>query len=251
MRRPLVAGNWKMNGDSASTVNLVNGIADGRAEVTNAEVLICPPYILIPRAADVLNGRDDISLGAQDLDINDSGAFTGQISAAMLVDAGCKYVLVGHSERRAIYGESDQDVSAKFQVAQAGGLIPVLCVGETLAERESGDTESVVARQLQAVIDVVGIDKLANSVVAYEPVWAIGTGVTASPEQAQDVHNFIRNMLSGLSESVAQNMQILYGGSMNAGNADALIGMPDIDGGLIGGASLQAESFLAICKAAN
>jgi len=251
MRRPLVAGNWKMNGDSASTANLVNGIANGRAEVTNAEVLICPPYILIPRAADALNGRDDISLGAQDLDINDSGAFTGQISAAMLVDAGCKYVLVGHSERRAIYGESDQDVAAKFQVAQAGGLIPVLCVGETLAERESGDTESVVARQLQAVIDVVGIDKLANSVVAYEPVWAIGTGVTASPEQAQDVHNFIRSMLSGLSESVAQNIQLLYGGSMNAGNADALIGMPDIDGGLIGGASLQAESFLAICKAAN
>ena len=251
MRRPLVAGNWKMNGDSESTVNLVNGIAASRADVTNAEVLICPPYILIPRAADALNGRDDISLGAQDLDINDSGAFTGQISASMLVDAGCKYVLVGHSERRALYGESDQDVAAKFNAAQNGGLIPVLCVGETLAERESGDTETVVARQLQAVIDVVGIDKLANSVIAYEPVWAIGTGMTATPEQAQDVHKFIRNMLSALSTGVAENMQILYGGSMNAGNADALIGMQDIDGGLIGGASLQAESFLAICKSAN
>ncbi len=251
MRRPLVAGNWKMNGDSESTVNLVNGIANGRADVTNAEVLICPPYILIPRAADALNGRDDISLGAQDLDINESGAFTGQISASMLVDAGCKYVLVGHSERRAFYGESDQNVAAKFKVAQDGGLIPVLCVGETLAERESGDTETVVARQLQAVIDVVGIDKLADSVIAYEPVWAIGTGMTATPEQAQDVHKFIRNMLSALSTDVAENMQILYGGSMNAGNADALIGMQDIDGGLIGGASLQAESFLAICKAAN
>jgi len=251
MRRPLVAGNWKMNGDSESTVNLVNGIAASRADVTNAEVLICPPYILIPRAADALNGRDDISLGAQDLDINDSGAFTGQISASMLVDAGCKYVLVGHSERRALYGESDQDVAAKFNAAQNGGLIPVLCVGETLAERESGDTETVVARQLQAVIDVVGIDKLANSVIAYEPVWAIGTGMTATPEQAQDVHKFIRNMLSALSTDIAENMQILYGGSMNAGNADALIGMQDIDGGLIGGASLQAESFLAICKAAN
>lgn len=251
MRRPLVAGNWKMNGNSESTVNLVNGIVDGRADVTNAEVLICPPYILIPRAADALNGRDDISLGAQDLDINDSGAFTGQISASMLVDAGCKYVLVGHSERRAIYGESDQDVAEKFKVAQNGGLIPVLCVGETLAEREAADTENVVARQIQAVIDVVGIDKLADSVIAYEPVWAIGTGVTASPQQAQDVHKFIRQMLSTLNPAVAENMQILYGGSMNAGNADDLIGMQDIDGGLIGGASLQADSFLAICKAAN
>jgi len=251
MRRPLVAGNWKMNGDSESTVELVNGIANGRGDVTNAEVLICPPYILIPRAVDALNGRDDISLGAQDLDINESGAFTGQISASMLVDAGCKYVLVGHSERRSIYGESDQDVAAKFNAAQNGGLIPVLCVGETLAERESGDTETVVARQLQAVIDVVGIGKLADSVIAYEPVWAIGTGMTATPEQAQDVHKFIRNMLSALSTGVAENMQILYGGSMNAGNADTLIGMQDIDGGLIGGASLQAESFLAICKSAN
>lgn len=250
MRRPLVAGNWKMNGSSESTMNLVNGIADGRSEVTNAEVLICPPFILIPRAADAINGRD-ISLGAQDLDINDSGAFTGQISASMLVDAGCKYVLVGHSERRAIYGESDQDVASKFKVAQIGGLIPVLCVGETLEEREAGNTESVVARQLQAVIDVVGIDGLANSVVAYEPVWAIGTGMTATPEQAQDVHKFIRAMLSTLNSDIAENMQILYGGSMNAGNADDLIGMQDIDGGLIGGAALQADSFLAICKAAN
>ncbi|MFW2439450.1 MAG: triose-phosphate isomerase [Arenicellales bacterium] len=251
MRRPLVAGNWKMNGDSESTVNLVNGIVAGRGDVINAEVLICPPYILIPRAADALKGRDDISLGAQDLDINESGAFTGQISASMLVDAGCQYVLVGHSERRALYGESDQDVAAKFKVAQDGGLKPVLCVGETQAERESGDTEAVVARQLLAVIDLVGIDKLANSVIAYEPVWAIGTGMTATPEQAQDVHRFIRNMLSALSADIAENMQILYGGSMNAGNADALIGMQDIDGGLIGGASLQAESFLAICKSAN
>lgn len=251
MRRPLVAGNWKMNGDSKSTVNLVNGIANGRAEVINAEVLICPPYILIPRAVDALNGRDDIFLGAQDLDINESGAFTGQISASMLVDAGCKYVLVGHSERRALYGESDQDVAAKFDAAQKGALIPVLCVGETLAERESGDTETVVARQLQAIIDLVGAEKLADSVIAYEPVWAIGTGVTASPEQAQDVHKFIRDMLAVLSTDLAENMQILYGGSMNPGNASALIGMQDIDGGLIGGASLQAESFLAICKSAN
>ena len=251
MRRPLVAGNWKMNGDSESTTSLINGIADGRDDVTTAEVLVCPPYILIPRATDALNGRADIALGAQDLDINQNGAFTGQISAAMLVDAGCKYVIVGHSERRAIYGESDQDVADKFKVAQDGGLIPVLCVGETLEERESGNTESVVARQIQAVIDLVGIDNFDNAVIAYEPVWAIGTGKTATPEMAQEVHKFIRDMLSALNTGVADNLRLLYGGSMNAGNAESLIGMADIDGGLIGGASLQAESFLAICKAAN
>ena len=251
MRRPLVAGNWKMNGDSESTTSLINGIADGRDDVTAAEVLVCPPYILIPRAADALNGQADIVLGAQDLDINQNGAFTGQISAAMLVDAGCEYVIVGHSERRAIYGESDQDVANKFKVAQDGGLIPVLCVGETLEERESGDTESVVARQIQAVIDLVGIDNFDNAVIAYEPVWAIGTGKTATPEMAQEVHKFIRDMLSTLNTGIADNLRLLYGGSMNAGNAESLIGMADIDGGLIGGASLQAESFLAICKAAN
>jgi len=251
MRRPLVAGNWKMNGDSASTVSLINGIVDGRDDVTRAEVLVCPPYILIPRAADALNGRDDIALGAQDLDINQNGAFTGQISAAMLLDAGCKYVIVGHSERRAIYGESDQDVADKFRVAQEGGLIPVLCVGETLEERESGDTESVVARQIQAVIDIVGIDSFANAVIAYEPVWAIGTGKTATPEMAQEVHKFIRDMLSALNGDIADKLRLLYGGSMNAANAESLIAMADIDGGLIGGASLQADSFLAICKAAN
>ena len=251
MRRPLVAGNWKMNGDSQSTESLVNGIVDGRDNVTSAEVLICPPYILIPRAADALNGRNDIVLGAQDLDINQNGAFTGQISASMLVDAGCKYVIVGHSERRAIYGESDQDVADKFRVAQEGGLTPVLCVGETLEERESGDTESVVARQIQTVIDAVGVDSFDNSVIAYEPVWAIGTGKTATPEMAQEVHKFIRDMLSAMNADVADKLRILYGGSMNAGNAESLIGMADIDGGLIGGASLQPESFLAICTAAN
>ncbi len=251
MRRPLVAGNWKMNGDMESTNSLVKGIIDGRAEVTNAEVLICPPYILIPRAADALNGRDDISLGAQDLDINKNGAFTGQISASMLVDAGCKYVIVGHSERRAIYGESDQQVADKFRVAQESGLTPILCVGETLEERESGETESVVARQVQAVIDVVGINKLDNAVIAYEPVWAIGTGKTATPEMAQEVHKFIRGKLAALNGDIADKLRILYGGSMNAGNAESLIAMTDIDGGLIGGASLQAESFLAICMAAN
>ena len=251
MRRPLVAGNWKMNGDSASTVDLVNGIVNGSSDVSNAEILVCPPYILIPRAADALNGSDAVSIGAQDLDINASGAYTGQISAAMLLDAGCTYVIVGHSERRAIYGESDQDVAEKFKVAQDAGLIPILCVGETLEERDSNNTEAVVARQVQAVIDLVGIENFDQAVIAYEPVWAIGTGKTATPEMAQDVHKFIRDMLSALNSDISNKLRLLYGGSMNAANAEALIGMADIDGGLIGGASLQAESFLAICKAAN
>jgi triosephosphate isomerase len=253
MRQPLVAGNWKMNGDNASTESLVNGIISGRDDVTNAEVLICPPYILIPRAASVLErrGAANIAIGAQDLDINANGAYTGQISASMLKDAGCSYVIIGHSERRSIYGESDADVAEKFKVAQAGGLIPVVCVGETLAEREANETESVVARQLDAVIDAAGVEALADSVIAYEPVWAIGTGMTATPEQAQDVHAFIRNRIAGLNADVAAGVRILYGGSMKPDNAESLIGMADIDGGLIGGASLDAESFLGICKAAN
>ena len=253
MRQPLVAGNWKMNGDNASTESLVNGIISGRDDVTNAEVLICPPYILIPRAASVLErrGAANIAIGAQDLDINANGAYTGQISASMLKDAGCSYVIIGHSERRSIYGETDADVSEKFKVAQAGGLIPVVCVGETLAEREANETESVVARQLDAVIDAAGVEALADSVIAYEPVWAIGTGMTATPEQAQDVHAFIRNRIAGLNADVAAGVRILYGGSMKPDNAESLIGMADIDGGLIGGASLDAESFLGICKAAN
>lgn len=253
MRQPLVAGNWKMNGDNASTESLVNGIISGRDDVTRAEVLVCPPYILIPRAASVLErrGSSNISLGAQDLDVNANGAFTGQISASMLKDAGCRYVIIGHSERRSLYGETDADVAAKFQVAQAGGLVPVVCVGETLEEREAGDTENVVARQLDAVIDVAGIAALADSVIAYEPVWAIGTGMTATPEQAQDVHAFIRNRIAGHDADIAAGIRILYGGSMKPDNAESLIGMADIDGGLIGGASLDAESFLGICKAAN
>jgi triosephosphate isomerase len=251
MRQPLVAGNWKMNGDMQSTADLVNGIIKGRSSVTNAEVLVCPPYILIPRTAQILDGRDDIALGAQDLDINSNGAFTGQISASMLVDAGCKYVIVGHSERRTLYGESDQDVAVKFRVAQEGGLVPILCIGETLEEREAGETEAVVARQVKAVIDEAGIGSFANSVIAYEPVWAIGTGKTATPEQAQEVHAFIRNLIAEYDNELAKKIRILYGGSMNPGNAADLIGMEDIDGGLIGGASLKADSFLDICRAAN
>jgi triosephosphate isomerase len=253
MRQPLVAGNWKMNGDNASTESLVNGIISGRGDVTCAEVLICPPFILIPRAAAVLErrGSNDILLGAQDLDVHDNGAFTGQVSAAMLKDAGCSHVIIGHSERRSIYAETDADVAEKFKVAQAAGLVPVLCVGETLEERQAENTEAVVARQLDAVIDAAGIKALADSVIAYEPVWAIGTGMTATPEQAQDVHRFIRERIASQDADVAAGLRILYGGSMKPDNAAALIGMADIDGGLIGGASLEADSFLGICKAAN
>ena len=184
------------------------------------------------------------------MDVNDGGAFTGQTSAAMLNDLNCKYVILGHSERRQFYGETDQSVAGKTAKALEAGLIPIVCVGESQAEREGGITEEVVGRQLKAVLDHVGVDAFAKSVIAYEPVWAIGTGLTASPEQAQEVHAFIRGMLAAENEAVAQQCQILYGGSMKPGNAAELIANPDIDGGLIGGAALAAEDFLGICKAA-
>jgi triosephosphate isomerase len=192
-----------------------------------------------------------IAWGAQNLSTEASGAFTGEVAASMLLDFGCKYVIVGHSERRSYYGEDDTLVARKYAVARAAGLTPILCVGETLEEREAGVTEAVVGRQLEAVIDLEGIAALADGVIAYEPVWAIGTGVTASPEQAQDVHAFIRSQVAEKSETVAQALRILYGGSMKADNARELIAKADIDGGLIGGASLKAADFLAICRAAG
>jgi triosephosphate isomerase len=192
-----------------------------------------------------------IGWGAQNVSQHEKGAFTGEVAPAMLLDFGCKYVIVGHSERRALYGEDDATVAAKFMAVQKAGMTPILCVGETLEEREGGITEQVVARQLDAVIGAAGVQALAKSVVAYEPVWAIGTGKTASPEQAQAVHAFIRGKIAALDGSVAANLVIQYGGSVKASNAVELFGMPDIDGGLIGGASLMAEEFVAICKAAQ
>ena len=250
MRQPLVAGNWKMNGSLASIKQLVEGVKAGIGSVTAAEMAMCPPFIYISQVAAMLEGSP-ISLGAQDVNDQESGAHTGEIAANMLTDMGCKYAIVGHSERRAIYGETDAFTASKFAAARKAGLVPILCVGETLEEREQGITEEVVARQLDAVIELEGIAAIGDSVIAYEPVWAIGTGKTATPDQAQDVHAFIRNKLAALDSSVAEKVRILYGGSMNPGNAAELLAMADIDGGLIGGASLKPDDFLAIGQAAN
>lgn len=250
-RKPLIAGNWKMNGSRESVKALVSGIKAGLAEVTMAEVAMCPPAIYLADVQQLVNGAA-LSYGGQNLAREAGpGAFTGEISAAMLLDFACKYVIVGHSERRSLYGETDELVAEKYQTAHNAGLIPILCVGETLEERESGVTETVVARQISAVIKLVGIQALGDGVIAYEPVWAIGTGKTATPEQAQEVHDFIRKLLAEQDGGVADKIQILYGGSMNAGNAGQLLSMADIDGGLIGGASLKVDDFLSICKAAN
>ena len=248
MRQTLVAGNWKMNGSLESNKNLIEGVKAGVSAGTTAEVAVCPPAIYIPQVAELLAGTN-IAWGGQNLSENASGAFTGEISASMLLDLKCKYVIVGHSERRSLYGESDQIVAEKYEAARSAGLKPILCVGELLEERESGDTETVVARQLDAVINRVGIAAIGDGVIAYEPVWAIGTGKTATPDQAQEVHAFIRQRLATHNAAIAEKVQILYGGSVKADNAAELFSMTDIDGGLIGGASLEAESFLAICTA--
>jgi triosephosphate isomerase len=250
MRKPLVAGNWKMNGSLESVRSLLEGIKQGIGDVKRAEVAVCPPFIYIPEVEKLLSGSD-IAWGGQDLSTESSGAFTGEVAASMLNDFGCRYVIVGHSERRTYHAESDQLVAKKFAVARAAGLTPILCIGETLEEREAGTTNDVVARQLDAVMELEGVEALADGVIAYEPVWAIGTGKTATPDQAQEVHAFIRARVAGRSASVAEGIRILYGGSMKPDNAAELIGKPDIDGGLIGGASLKAGDFLGICTAAN
>ena len=250
MRKPLVAGNWKMNGSLESVQELLSGILAGLGEVKVAEVAVCPPYVYIPAVQQQLTGSA-VSWGSQDISTEQAGAYTGEVAASMLKDFSCTYAIVGHSERRTYHKESDELVAKKFAVARAAGLVPILCIGETLEEREAGITEQVVARQLDAVIDLEGVDALADGVIAYEPVWAIGTGKTATPEQAQDVHAFIRSRVAAKSATVAEGLRILYGGSMKPDNAKELIGKPDIDGGLIGGASLKAADFLGICTAAN
>jgi triosephosphate isomerase len=239
-----------MNGSLESVRSLLDGIKEGIGAVAKAEVAVCPTAVFIPEAQQRLSGTE-VAWGGQDLSSETSGAYTGEVAASMLKDFACKYVIVGHSERRTYHKESDELVAKKFAVARATGLVPILCVGETLEERESGVTNEVVARQLNAVIDLEGVDALADGVIAYEPVWAIGTGKTATPEQAQEVHAFIRAQVTKKSSQVAEGLRILYGGSMKPGNAKELIDKPDIDGGLIGGASLKPEDFLGICKAAN
>lgn len=245
MRSSLIAGNWKMNGSLQSVIELVEGIKAGNAG--DAELAVCPPSIYLMKVGGML-ADSDIALGAQNVCDQEKGAFTGEISAAMLLESGCRYAIVGHSERRALYAESDQLVAARFAMALGAGLTPILCVGETLQEREQDVTESVVARQIDAVIEICGIDGIGQSVIAYEPVWAIGTGKVASPEQAQAVHAFIRNKLAQADAGIAQQLRILYGGSMNPSNAAELLSQADIDGGLIGGAALKADDFLAIAQ---
>lgn len=249
MRQALIAGNWKMNGSRASIKALLDGIKAGIGEVKSAEVAVCAPFVYLADVQQQLAGSP-IAWGAQNLSKEASGAFTGEIAASMLLDFGCKYVIVGHSERRTLYGEDDQLVAEKYEVARQAGLKPILCVGETLDEREKGVTEEVVARQINAVIKHAGVKALADGVIAYEPVWAIGTGKTATPEQAQDVHAFIRKLIAEQDKAVADGLRIQYGGSMNAGNAAELLAKPDIDGGLIGGASLKADDFIGIIQAA-
>ncbi len=247
MRKTLVAGNWKLNGSKESIKKLLDGILAGMSEA-KTDVAVCAPYIYIPLVQEILSGTD-IAYGSESISEHDSGAYTGEISGSMLNDFACQYAIVGHSERRTLFAEQDADTANKFAAARKHGLKPILCVGELLEEREQGITEEVVARQLDAVIELEGVETLADGVIAYEPVWAIGTGMTASPQQAQDVHAFIRGKIAALNAEVAEKVQILYGGSVNGGNADELFAMSDIDGGLIGGASLKAEDFLAICKA--
>ncbi|VAW66670.1 Triosephosphate isomerase [hydrothermal vent metagenome] len=250
MRQPMVAGNWKMNGSSESVKQLIAGIKEGMGSVNSAEVVVCPPAVYISRVSGAVDGSA-VKVGSQNICDEDKGAFTGEISGEMLKEVGCDYAIVGHSERRALYGESDELVAKRFAAARRNGLKPIFCIGETLEERESGITNDVCSRQIDAVIALEGVEALADGVIAYEPVWAIGTGKTATPEQAQEVHAFIRGKIARLSADVADGLRILYGGSMNPANAKELIGQPDIDGGLIGGASLKPADFLAICQAAG
>lgn len=253
MRKKLIAGNWKMNGSLAANQSLLSGIKTGLAvalQADRAQVLVCPPALYLAQMKHELQGTG-IAFGAQDVSVHNSGAFTGEISATMLQEMGVSHVIVGHSERRAYHAESNELVAQKVVQVLAAGMCPILCVGETLEQRESGATESVVAAQLQAVLDVLSVGHLAKLVVAYEPVWAIGTGKTATPEMAQQVHAYLRQLLQNFAGDVAQVVQILYGGSMKPDNARELLAQADIDGGLIGGAALKADDFLAILAATN
>ena len=250
MRKPLVAGNWKLNGSLSSITQLVSAIRGLQDQVTTAELAICPPYIYMSHVRDCLDGSN-IALGAQDCSDQESGAFTGEVAAAMIKEFSCTYNIIGHSERRHIYGDSNETVATKFAHVVKNGLIPILCVGETLQEREEGHTEVVIAQQINAILDLFGVKAFANAVIAYEPVWAIGTGKVATPDQAQEVHEEIRLTLDALNKDIAANIRILYGGSMKPENAKELLQQPDIDGGLIGGAALKAEDFIGIATAAN
>lgn len=250
MRRPLVAGNWKMHGSRSENAQLIEGLLLGLPAQPVPEVVICPPFPYLWESGRQLKASA-VALGAQSVCAEPVGAFTGEVAASMLKDTGCTFVIVGHSERRAIYREDDALVARKFLAAQSVGLTPILCVGETLEERDRGSTEAVVTRQLKAVLELAGVAAMTRAVVAYEPVWAIGTGKNATPQQAQDVHAEIRRVIAERDANIAAGLRILYGGSVKATNAREIFSMTDVDGGLIGGASLKADEFLKICAAAQ
>jgi len=250
MRRKLVAANWKMHGSQALTRSLVEGLAAELGAEAPCDVAVCPPFVYLAAAAELASGTP-LQIGAQDVSSEDEGAFTGQVAGGMLAEVGCRYAIVGHSERRSLNGESDELVAAKFKAAQRHGLVPILCVGESLEEREADKTEVVVRRQLKAVLEAAGIEAFETAVVAYEPIWAIGTGRTASPEQAQEVHAFIRGLLRAENAKIADLIRVLYGGSVKAANAAEIFARPDVDGGLVGGASLEVAGFASICRAAG
>jgi len=249
MRTKLVAGNWKLNGSREANQRLVSGILASADAIASAEILLCPPFVYLSeigaRIAD-----STVMLGAQHVAIQEGGAFTGEVSAAMLKDVGCSHVIIGHSERRSLFGDTDEIVSARFRAADHQGLKQILCVGESLEERESGATMKVIERQVGTVLDTVGVQAFADAIIAYEPVWAIGTGLTATPGQAQEVHAHIRSIIAASDAKIAAGLRILYGGSVKGSNAPELFAMDDIDGGLIGGASLDADEFMSICRAA-
>lgn len=250
MRKKIVAGNWKMNASRHEARELLTAIKNSADEFNNIDVIVFPSFVHLQLTEEILK-NSDIAHGAQNLYIGDSGAFTGEVSGPMCKDYGCQYVLIGHSERRTIFHEDLNLVTQKFQSANEFGLTPILCVGESLDQRERGETERVISEQLSAVINTTGIEILQKSVIAYEPIWAIGTGLTATPAIAEEVHAFIRAYLSKENLEVGESMRILYGGSVKADNAKDLFAMPNVDGGLVGGASLQAHGFLEICRAAK
>lgn len=250
MRKPLIAGNWKMHGSQSQVKALMDGIKRGALTYPNIDILVLPTFVHLAQVKE-LAASSALIYGAQNLYVGAQGAYTGEVSGSMLKDMGCQYVLVGHSERRSIFHEDLGLVAQKFKAAIEAGLKPILCVGETREQRENSETAKVIRDQLESVIALVGIEAFYQAVIAYEPVWAIGTGLTATPEQAQVVHVFIRQLISQNNVDIARTIRILYGGSMKAENAALLLTMPDIDGGLIGGASLDPESFLMICAAAS
>lgn len=250
MRRPFIAGNWKMHGSRAQNAELIEALLLGLPAQTTVDIAVCPPNVYLWEVGRLLKASN-VALGAQTVCAEALGAFTGEVCAAMLKDVGCTYVIVGHSERRAIYREDDALVARKFLATQSQGMTPILCVGETSDEREKGQTMRVVSRQLAAVLDVAGPGALQHAVVAYEPVWAIGTGKNATPAQAQEVHAHIRAEVAARDVNIAAGLRVLYGGSVKATNAKEIFAMPDVDGGLIGGASLKADEFLKICAAAQ